>query len=406
MEMKHGFKKTEAGLFPVEWEVAPMGAVATVSAGGTPSRSKPQYWGGRIPWITTSEVNQCTIHSAQEFITKEGLNNSAAKLLPVGTLLMALYGQGKTRGKVAALAIEAATNQACAAISLTKTVSPAFVLHFLIGQYGAIRKLSNTGNQENLNSAIVRSILIPLPSKLEQEAIAEALSDADALIESLEQLLAKKRHIKQGTMQELLTGKKRLPGFYEKWNLKNLGDIAETYSGGTPSTSIPEYYEGDIPWITSGDLNQGYIWKVSGSISKSGLENSAAKMVKANTLLIALYGATAGVTAISMIDAAINQAILAIVPKVDDTDFLYFKLSYAKEWLISTYTQGGQPNLSGEIVKSIQLTLPCRQEQTAIATILSDMDTELAALEAKLDKARQIKQGMMQELLTGRIRLV
>ncbi|MBK6418067.1 MAG: restriction endonuclease subunit S [Ignavibacteria bacterium] len=129
-------------------------------------------------------------------------------------------------------------------------------------------------------------------------------------------------------------------------------------------------------------------------------------MVEANTLLIALYGATSGVTAISKIRAAINQAVLAVVPHHDDTSFLYFKLRLLKDWLISTYTQGGQPNLSGDIVKSVELPLPHHLEQTAIASVLSEMDAELAVLEQRREKTRALKQAMMQELLTGRTRLV
>ena len=190
------------------------------------------------------------------------------------------------------------------------------------------------------------------------------------------------------------------------WEVKRLGEIATFFSGGTPPTSVSAYYGGGIAWITSGDLNKSVITDVSGRITEAGLENSSAKLIEENTLLIALYGATSGVTAISRIRAAINQAVLAIVPKTDISLFLFYKLSYLKDWIITTYTQGGQPNLSGDIVKAIEISFPPLPEQTAIAAIISDMDTEIAALEQKRDKTRLLKQGMMQELLTGRIRLV
>jgi len=191
-----------------------------------------------------------------------------------------------------------------------------------------------------------------------------------------------------------------------EWEAKRLGEIAITYSGGTPSTSNRDYYGGEIDWITSSDLNKCLIYSVDGKITKNGLENSSAKFVRKGTLLMALYGATAGVTAITRIDAAINQAVLAIIPKRDDIGYLYEFLTYKKDWIIKTYTQGGQPNLSGEIVRSLLLPLPSLQgEQIAIAGVLSDMDTEISSLEDRLDKTRSLKQGMMQELLTGRIRL-
>lgn len=146
---------------------------------------------------------------------------------------------------------------------------------------------------------------------------------------------------------------------------------------------------------------------MEGRITKEGLLNSSAKVVKENTLLIALYGATAGVIAITNIKAAINQAVLAILPHDIDKLFLYFKLSFLKDWIIKTYTQGGQPNLSGNIIKSIELTIPnSKVEQVRIAAILSDMDEDISVSESKLEKYRNLKLGIMQNLLTGKIRLV
>ena len=125
--VRPGYKQTEVGVIPEDWRVKQLGDLGTITAGGTPSRANSKYWNGDIPWITTSEVDFGTINYAEQFITKEGLINSPAKLLSPGTLLMALYGQGKTRGKVGVLGIEAATNQACAAISLNRDVSGKFI---------------------------------------------------------------------------------------------------------------------------------------------------------------------------------------------------------------------------------------------------------------------------------------
>ncbi|MEW6499743.1 MAG: restriction endonuclease subunit S, partial [Cyanobacteriota bacterium] len=146
----------------------------------------------------------------EQFITQDGLNNSATKLFPPGTLMMAMYGQGKTRGKVAILGIKASINQACAAISLNENIDHDYAFHYLISQYEAIRNLSNIGNQENLNGLIIRSIKIPIPPFPEQRVIASVLSDMDAEIAALETRRAKTQAIKQGMMQELLTGKTRL----------------------------------------------------------------------------------------------------------------------------------------------------------------------------------------------------
>ena len=205
------FQQTDVGLIPEDWQLKRLGDVASVRAGGTPSRTVAAYWNGGVPWITTSQVDFNVITQAEQFISEDGLKNSAAKLLPPGTLLMALYGQGKTRGKVATLGVPAATNQACAAISLSADVSHDFVFRYLVSQYDFIRNLSNTGNQENLNGVIVKSIPLPLPPTVaEQTAIGEVLSDMDAELAALAQKRDKTRLLKQGMMQELLTGRTRL----------------------------------------------------------------------------------------------------------------------------------------------------------------------------------------------------
>ncbi|MBD2068906.1 restriction endonuclease subunit S [Leptolyngbya sp. FACHB-671] len=205
-----GDRQTEIGVIPEDWNLRNIGDIGSVSSGGTPSRTNPKYWNGSIPWVTTTQIDFNIINNAEQFITTDGLKYSAAKLFPPGTLLMAMYGQGKTRGKVAILDVEASTNQACAAITFGRDVCQSYVFHYLIFQYEAIRNLSNTGNQENLNGLIIKSIQILLANVEEQQAIATVLSDMDAEIAALETRLAKTQSIKQGMMQELLTGRTRL----------------------------------------------------------------------------------------------------------------------------------------------------------------------------------------------------
>ena len=406
------YKQTDAGVIPEDWEVKRLGDLASITAGGTPSRAIARYWNGDIPWITTSEVDVATITNAEQFITKEGLVNSPAKLLAAGTLLMALYGQGKTRGKVGVLGIEAATNQACAGISINRNVSGKFVFHFLRSQYEAIRNLSNTGNQENLNSSLVRSISVLLPAKAEQEAIAEALSDADALIESLEQLLAKKRQLKQGAMQELLTGKKRLPGFSGEWEAKRLGEVGRFLKGS--GVAKEESLSGNMRCIRYGEIytrHNDHIKEFYSWISRN-VAASATQLVRGD-ILFAGSGETKEeigkcVAFVDNVEAYAGSDIVILRPASADSLFLGYYLNTAPvSRQKSSKGQGDAVvHISASALADIQVSLPSVKEQSAIAAILSDMDAEIAVLETKFAKARQLKQGMMQELLTGRIRLV
>lgn len=411
-----GYKKTEVGVIPEDWEVKPLGEIASVTAGGTPSRKNEQYWNGDIPWITTSEVDFNTIAYTEQFITKEGLENSAAKLMPPGTLLMALYGQGKTRGKIGILGIEAATNQACAAISLNNRVIPDFVFYFLANQYEAIRKLSNTGNQENLNSSLVRSILMVVPPAFEQAAIAEALSDADALIASLEQLLAKKRHLKQGAMQQLLTGKQRLPGFGGEWEVKRLGDIGSTFGGLTGKTKN-DFGHGTARYITFMNIMTNVVIDCSAfefvDVNSGEAQNRVAKgdlFFNGSSETPEEVGMCSVLTD-DVGDVYLNSFCfgyrLRDGANADGLYLAYYFRSLEGRELLKSLAQGAtRYNLSKTALLKVPFPMPSHKEQIAIATILSDMDAEFAALEEKLAKARALKQGMMQELLTGRIRLV
>ena len=157
------------GEFDGEWEKTNLGEVSKVTSGGTPSRSKPNYWNGSIPWISTSLIDFNIINKAEEHITEEGLSNSSAKLFPKGTLLMAMYGQGKTRGKISILGIEASTNQACAAIIPKESVTKDFLFQNLAGRYNEIRDLSNEGGQQNLSGGIIKKITFSVPSLPEQK---------------------------------------------------------------------------------------------------------------------------------------------------------------------------------------------------------------------------------------------
>lgn len=180
-------------MLPEGWRRTTLGEIARVTSGGTPDRGKPEYWGGHVPWVTTGEIQFNTITDTVEKITAAGLQNSAAKLFPPGTLLMAMYGQGKTRGQVAKLGIEAATNQACAAIQLREKHDGDFYFQYLSSQYEELRELGNAGTQKNLNGGIIKSIEVPIPPYGEQRRIAQILSTWDQAIATTERLLSKSR---------------------------------------------------------------------------------------------------------------------------------------------------------------------------------------------------------------------
>ena len=206
-------KESEIGPVPGSWEVSPLEASFRVASGGTPSRTNPAYWTeGSIPWVKTTEVDYRIIVDTEEKITPLGLRESAAKLLPPGTLLLAMYGQGVTRGKVGILGIEAACNQACAALTPTgRRVEPRYLYHFLTYRYEAIRQLAHGGQQQNLNLDIVRSLEVAAPVDVAEQCEIVAILDAiDRKIDLHRRKRALLDELFGSLIQKLMTGEVRV----------------------------------------------------------------------------------------------------------------------------------------------------------------------------------------------------
>lgn len=414
MKIPQRYKHTEFGLIPDDWVLCTFKDVLTTfSSGATPYRGIPEYYNGNIRWISSGELNYNVIYDTIEHISANAVRNTNLHILNPSTFLMAITGleaEG-TRGKCAFVGAPATTNQSCLAINGTDRMCVEYLFWFyrMWGDYLAFKYCQGT-KQQSYTAEIVKKLPIYCPITIkEQNKIAEALSDVDALITALDKKIAKKRLIKQGAMQQLLTGKKRLCGFSDEWTIKRLGDLAKMNSGGTPDSSNSEYYGGDIPFLSISDITSTnkYISRTEKTITEKGLRNSSARIFPIKTIMYAMY-ASLGKCGIANISLSCSQAILGITPSKNiDTEYLYYILSYIEETVKEFGQTGTQTNLSKQLVQDLELYLPTdAKEQQAIATILSDMDKEIADLEARRNKYKLIKSGMMQKLLTGQIRLV
>lgn len=205
-------KDTDNGPIPKSWDMHPVRAHAKLIAGGTPARGNPEFWtDGTIPWVKTGEVDYCVINETEEKITPIGLENSSAKILPKGTLLIAMYGQGITRGKVAILGIDAATNQACAGIvPTTDRLKPLFLYYYLTFSYDRLRSFSHGAQQQNLNAELVGSFYVPLTGPDEQSEIASILQTIDRKISVHERKRAALSDLFQTMLNQLMTAQIRV----------------------------------------------------------------------------------------------------------------------------------------------------------------------------------------------------
>jgi len=240
---------------------------------------------------------------------------------------------------------------------------------------------------------------INIPSLEEQEKIASFLGAVDTRLNQL----CRKRELlqtyKRGVMQKLFSQEIRFKGAigspFPDWERKKLGEIASFFSGGTPSSTEAIYYLGEIPFIKSGEISSA---KTEQHLSKKGLENSSAKIVEVDDLLYALYGATSGEVAISKIKGAINQAVLCIRSKAHKTIFLFNYLKSQKNTITGRYLQGGQGNLSAEIMKGLIVPIPCIAEQEKIANFLTAIDRKIEAISRQIDECDRFKQGLLQKM--------
>jgi type I restriction enzyme S subunit len=341
--------------------------------------------------LTNIPSSQLKVSHTDSSLTEEGSLRS--RILYPGTLILA--NSGATLGVAKILGIKCCANDGIAALlNFNATVSTTYLVHYINTRTQYLRDVVATGNgQPNLNTDLIGNFKVPLPPTLaEQEAIAGALSDADAWIESLEQLIAKKRQIKQGAMQELLTGKRRLPGFSGQWEKKRLGDVANVKTGSKNNEDKVD--DGEFPFFVRSDTVERI---------NTFSHDCEAILVPGEGRIGDIFHYISGRFDVHQRVYAITRFVETVSPR-----FLYFYLKKSfGVWAMQNTVKATVDSLRLPTFTCFEMKLPSSlQEQTAIAKVLSDMDTEIEALESKLAKAREIKQGMMQELLTGRIRLI
>ena len=420
MEVKPGYKRTEVGVVPEDWTVKYLDLIAVVTSGkrlplgnflteretphpyirvtdmrpGTVALADIRY----VPVDVFPAIKRYRIFKDDIFITVAGT------LGRVGRIPSELNGANLTENA------DRIFNISC---------SQVYLLYILMSPLiqRKIDSLRTVGAQPKLALTRIRKFDIPLPpTKAEQEAIAEALSDADALIESLEQLRTKKRQIKKGAMQELLTGKKRLPGFSGDWEVKQLGATATLKARiGWQGLTTAEYLDsGDYYLVTGTEFKEGNIdWENCHYVDEFRYKQDKYIQVKEHDVLVTKDGTIGKIALVTELSrpATLNSGVFVIRPieAAFNPEFFYYLLcsSVFNDFLVQLSAGSTINHLyQKDFVSFAYKTPPTIDEQIAIAAILTDMDAEITTLEAKLTKARQIKQGMMQELLTGRIRLI
>ncbi|WP_347262580.1 restriction endonuclease subunit S [Rudaea sp.] len=393
-------------MLPEGWFRRPLGEIARITSGGTPDRAEPSYWGGDIPWVTTGEIQFNTIVDTAEKLTAAGVENSSAKLFSPGTLLMAMYGQGKTRGQVAKLGIAASTNQNSAAIHLQDGHIPDFYFQYLWWKYESIREFGQSGGISHLNAGLLKQISVPVAPAAEQHRIANVLAVWDAAIATTERLLANSRKQKQGLTLKLFF-RSRQAGWplvdfdevFERVTRKNIEGNTRvlTISGAQGLVSQRDYFNKSV----AGANLASYTLLYKGEFAYNKSYSAGYPLGAIKPLL--------------RYDSGVVSSLYLCFRFRDETsasaDFFrhYFEAGLLNESISCIAQEGarnhGLLNVGVNDFFKLRLHVPSIEQQSQVASILNAAEQHEKSIEVQLEKLRAEKSALMQQLLTGKRRV-
>ncbi len=408
-EVPAGYKRTEVGVIPGDWECVRLGDLTThVGSGITPSGGERVYVMDGRPFLRSQNVGWGALDLADlAFITDELHASFVTSEIEEGDVLLNITGASIGRSAVADIIIAGGNvNQHVCEIRIDpKRLDPRFLNSYLLSATGQkqIDSFQAGGNRQGLNYSQIRSFLIPQPTLSEQRAIAEALSDVDGLLAALEELIAKKRAVKQAAMQQLLTGKSRLPGFSGTWETKRLGEFASIRNHKVLPSNLPL----DTPCVDLDHIGQSN-GRLLGCSTAQHSTSSKYRFFSGDVLFGRLRSYLHKFWLADW-DGICTTEIWPLVsdPQQADSGFLHAIVQCDQFIGAASISYGTHmPRADWGVMRNFEICLPQVQEQRAIAAVLFDMDAEIAGLERRRDKTHTIKQGMMQQLLTGQVRLV
>lgn len=382
--------------------IVPLGSVSVIKAGGTPSRRNPDYWNGSIPWIGTGAINFNWITEANEFITELGLKSSSTSIFERGTIVLAMIGQGATRGKVARLAFDSTANQNCAAIRPSARIDATFLFHYLAANYDSIRELGNSGGVSNLNVTLVASIPIALPPLEDQELIGRMAEDWHRAIDLMTQIIRIKRRLRRGVFQKLLSQELRFPVFKRaSWQRTRLRDVT-TESRETNGLGLDESRVMGVSKVA------GIVPMRDRSI---GADLGRYKVLKPrsfayNPMRINI-GSIAQWTGTEEVLVSPDYVVLqTMAGKLDDRFLDHYRRSHAWERYLEAAGNGSvRVRIYYDDLAAMSLNLPPIEEQRRIADFLDLMDHEISLLQRQRDLFETQKRSVIHKILLGDVSL-
>ncbi len=402
-----------------EWTKVKLGEICErVTSGGTPKANVSSYYNPpTIPWLKTKEVNYCRITETENYISEEGLKNSSAKLISPNSVIIAMYGQGDTAGRVAINKIPLATNQACCNLTIDKSKADyEFIYYQLCTLYDKLVSLKAGAAQPNLNARIIKNLEIIMPSLPIQHRIATILSRYDSLIENYQKQIKLLEEAAQRLYKEWFIdlhfpeheNTKIVDGVPEGWKKKTIADVCTNISSGsTPSRSNKAYWEnGTIKWVKTKELQDGWILDTEEYISQEGYNSSSTKMFPVNTILMAIYASpTLGRLGILSTDCCCNQAALGLIAdeNIISWQWLFWKLYELRDEFNAIARGAGQQNISGIVVKNKEIIIPDKGVIDGFTSVVSKMFEQQKSLSSQLRLLTEARDRLLPKLMSGEI---
>ena len=391
--------------FDGDWFQSKIGEIFQVTSGSTPLRSDNRFFeNADIAWVKTTDLNNGLIEKTEEKISQIALKETSVKILPKGTVFVAMYGGFNQIGRTGLLVHEAACNQALSAIYPNEKIDSYFLLTFLNHKVDDWKNFAASSRKDpNITKSDVLAFPLKYPVKEEQTKIASFLCAVDEKISQLTQKHALLTQYKQGMMQKLFSQQVRFKADdgseFGEWETTTLGQTGKFIGGGTPSKENSEFWEGSIPWISSSDLTEESIFKINITrfISQNALNQSATKLVPANSILI-VSRVGVGKVAITSNEICTSQDFTSLTLHKGSSIFFAYLIKSLTPYLLEMNQGTSIKGFIKDDLANLELKIPCIEEQTKIANFLSAIDQKIEVVAQQIEQAKTWKKGLLQQM--------
>lgn len=413
---------------PPGWERVAIDEVSTIGGGKTPSKSNEAYWDGSIPWVSPKDFDGVTLDETEDNLTQQGVAETSVNLYEAGDIAMVVRsGVLRHSLPVARLESEMAVNQDIKVLQPDTTkIDSDYLLNILIYEADRIRaSCVKTGTTvESVETAFLKAYKLPLPPLSEQRRITNILSIVDEQIQQTDEIIETTKELRHGLRQDLVFGEGFAADYKSvrfgardveipsNWGMATFSDIAAVEKGNTPKTSNSDYYGGDIVWVTPDDLSnmyergEKYISDSRRKITDAGLQSTSVNIVPAPSVMFTSRSYGIGKTAICTVPAATNQGIIAFHPSEKiGAEYLYYYLNQIMDYIIAISGVSNFPEVSLTDIRNLRVPVPSEDDRERIESVLKLVDERLVEEQNTKRDLQELKRGLMQDLLTGKVRV-